>query len=250
MEAKITCVYDEGAREDTSFIGAKGTAFLIDIGGKRVLFDTGLRHRYLLHNLEYMDIPVDSIDVVVVSQTHPDNSRGLNGFLTQRTKPIDVYCPEGLYNNKPSAISKKPGISEENIPKAVFHNLGGWMEIVPGVTVTPYYTYSDGYRESFLVVEGSNLAVISGRGWGGPAQVLDDVYQKFGRKVRTFIGSVFLEKVKKPVPENYANQFSDAGVTDIYLNHCTGRDGMTGIRVVLGLKGVSDFYVGDVYLLK
>ena len=251
MEAKVTCVYDEGALENTGYIGAKGTSFLVDIGGKRVMFDTGLRHRYLLHNLEDMDVPVDSIDAVVVSQAYPDNSKALNGFLDQREKPIDVYCAEGTYGGKAGMMSRSVGLSEDNRAKVTFHNLGDWIEVVPGVTVTPMLEGPNGYREAYLVIDGpTELAVISGRGVGGPAKVLDTVNRKYGRTTRVFIGSVFLEKARKEVGHLFAQQFADAGVTKLYLNHSTSRDGMTNIRVVLGLKGASDFYVGDVCLLK
>lgn len=244
MEAKITCVYDEGALENTSFIGAKGTSFLIDIGGKRILFDTGLRNRYLLHNLEYLEVPVDSIDAVVVSQAHPDNSRALDGLLSARTVPLDVYCREGIYSGKPGMFSRSIGISEENASKVTFHDVDGWVEVCPGVTVTPPQHIGD-YAESFLVVEGKVLTVISGRGVAGPQCVLEQVRERYGRDVRMFIGSVLLEKKKKPVAEEYARSFESMGVTELYLNHCTAQQGMTNLRVHLGLKGVKDFYVGQ-----
>ena len=245
MEARITCVYDEGALENTSFIGAKGTSFLIDIGGKRVLFDTGLRNKYLLHNLEGLDVSPDSIDAVVVSQSHPDNSRALDALLGARTSPIDVYCPSGLYSGKPGMFSGSVGISDENRDRAVFHDLEGWMDIVPGVTVTPQLVYDDGYSEVFLVVEGNHLTIVSGRGVKGPAEVIDMVRRRFNRQVRAFYGSILLEKRKKPVAESYAKTFEQEGVTDLYLNHCTGLSGMTNLRVHLGLKGVKDMYVGQ-----
>lgn len=245
MDAKITCVYDEGALENTSFIGAKGTSFLIDIEGKMVLFDTGLRNRYLLHNLEYLDVSPDSIDAVVVSQAHPDNSRALDGLLGARTEPVDVYCLEGMYGSASGLLSRTVGLSEGNRPKAVFHPLGAWTDVVPGVAVTPVSYTEDGYGEAFLVVEGRTLTVVSGRGVGGPENVLKQVSSRYGRQVRTFVGSVYLEKAKKPVAELYAKVFADMGCTGLYLNHCTSRSGMTNLRVCLGLKGVDDFYVGQ-----
>lgn len=250
MEAKITCVYDEGAKEGTSLIGAKGTSFLIEVGGKRVLFDTGLRPRYLAHNLDFLEIPVDSIDAVVVSQGHPDNCRALDGLLDQRTGTLDVYCVQGLYAGKAGMLSRSVGISEENASKAVFHDLGTWMEVVPGLSVTPIIHSDAGYGEVYAVVESSQLTVVSGRCMSGPAKVLHEVSSHYGRTVRGFVGSIFLEKAKKPVAAAYAKELNDHGCTELYLNHCTGRDGMTNLRVNLGLKGVNDFYVGYVYELK
>ncbi|MBO7352585.1 MAG: MBL fold metallo-hydrolase, partial [Candidatus Methanomethylophilaceae archaeon] len=66
MTTRITCVYDEGSQPYTSLIGAKGTALLVEKDGKRVLFNTGLRDRYLIHNMEHLGLDFYSIDAVVV----------------------------------------------------------------------------------------------------------------------------------------------------------------------------------------
>ncbi len=242
--ARILCVYDEGSMVDTPLIGAKGFSVLVESGGKRVLFDTGLRDRYLTHNMEYLEIDPDSIDAVVVSQTNPDNCRAINGLLERRSEPVDVYAPAGLYDGKRGMLSRSAGLSDENRGKARLHDLGGWFEVAPGVWVTPQVTYQDGYREAFLVVEGRSLTVVSGRCRDGPGPALDLVRGRFGRDARTFVGAIMLEKVKKPVAESYAQELDAAGCTDLHLNHCTGRDGMTNMRVHFGLKGVDEFYVG------
>lgn len=246
MEAKVTCVYDEGALENTPLIGAKGFSVMVERDGKRVLFDTGLRNRYLKHNMENLEIDPESIDAVVISQSHPDNCRALDGFLDMRQSTIPVYAPEGLYSGSNGFLSKSIGISDENRGKVEFRNDEGWIEVFPGITFTPFLS-SDRGSERFLVVEGKGLMVISGRGIEGPGRALDAVHDRFNRNVGTFIGAVLLEKAKKPVAEMYANDFSSRGCTNLMLNHCTGRDGMTNLRVHLGLKGVDEFYVGTVY---
>ena len=142
MEARITCVYDEGALENTSFIGAKGTSFLIDIGGKRVLFDTGLRNKYLLHNLEYLEVSPDSIDAVVVSQSHPDNCRALDALVGARTAPVDVYCSAGLYNGKPGMFSRSIGSPTRTRARSS-STIRGMDGHRPRLTVTPSIIYDE-----------------------------------------------------------------------------------------------------------
>lgn len=242
--ARILCVYDEGSVVDTPLIGAKGFSVLVESGGKRVLFDTGLRDRYLSHNLEYLEIEPDSIDAVVVSQSFPDNCRAINGLLDERTRPLDVYAPAGLYDGKRGMLSRSAGLSDENRAKVTLHDLEGWFEVAPDVWVTPQVTYPDGYREAFLAIDGKLLTVVSGRCRDGPAPALDVVRDRFGRDPRRFVGAIRLEKVKKPVALSYAQELDSRGCTDLHLNHCTGRDGMTNMRVHFGLKGVDDFYVG------
>ena len=246
--ARLLCLYDEGAQIDTPLIGAKGTSFLVDSEDRRVLFDTGLRDRYLLHNMEQLDIDPDSIDVIAVSQGVPDNGRALDGLLRARTRPVDVYAPDGMYDGKQGFMSGRIGLSEEARTMATIYPIEGWTELAPKVWLTPRLVASDGYMEAFLVVEGRQLTVVSGRGYDGPALPLAAAEQRFSRKPRAFVGSVRLEGRRKSegrlIAADYASQFDQFGCLDLHLNHCTGREGMTWLRTKFGLKGVNDFYAG------
>ena len=248
MTTRITCVYDEGSQPYTSLIGAKGTALLVEKDGKRILFNTGLRDRYLIHNMEHLELDFDSIDAVVVSQSNPCDSAALNGLLKRREKPVDVYCPEGLYGDR-SFFSRGVGLSQEHKDKAVFHPIGSWQEIIPGIFITSFYKDERGYGETFLVVtEGNKAALLSGRCSCYPDAVIADAKGMTGKTLKAFIGPVCLEKRKKPVAKAYSEMLAE--IPDLYINHCVGRDGIVNLRVNLGLEGVKDFYVGDVYTLE
>lgn len=246
MDATITCVYDEGALEDTPLIGAKGFSVLVERDGKRVLMDTGLRDRYLRHNLENLEIDPESIDAVVISQAYADNCRALDGLLDMRESPVDVYAPEGLYAGSKGLFSNSVGISDDNRAKVNLRNDDGWVEVFPGITLTPFHSSESG-AERYLIVEGRRLNVISGRGIDGPAPAMDLVFQRYNRYPDAYIGAVLLEKRKKPVAELYATDFSSRNCNIIRLNHCVGRDGIMNLRTHLGLHGVDEFYVGTVY---
>ena len=240
----IRCVYDEGAIEETPLIGAKGTSFVIESEGERLLFDTGLRHRYLLHNMEHLEIGPDTIDAVAISQTHPDNCRALNGFLDARTQPVPIYCPAELREGSKGFFGKK-GVSEENAQKADFRDFSGWTEVIPKVWLSPAMAYTNGYSEMFLAVASRKLAIVSGRGVAGPDVILAEAERRFERKPTVFVGSLLLAKKMKQEAARYATDLESMGVTDIYLNHCTSPEGMTQLRLKLGLKGVKEFYVGQ-----
>ena len=242
--AVIRCVYDEGAIEETPLIGAKGTAFVVESEGKRLLFDTGLRHRYLLHNMEHLEIQPDSIDVIAISQVHPDNCRALNGFLDARTQPVPIYCPAELREPSKGLFGKK-GVSEENSQKAQFQDFSGWTEVIPKVWLSPPMAYTNGYSEMFLAIASRKLAIVSGRGVAGPDGILAEAERRFERKPGVFVGSLLLAKKMKQEAARYATDLESMGVTDIYLNHCTSPEGMTQLRLKLGLKGVKEFYVGQ-----
>ncbi len=229
MHATITCIYDEGALENTPLIGAKGFSVLVERNGRRILLDTGLKNRYLKYNLENLEIDPESVDAVVISQAHPDNCRALDGFLDMKESPVDVYAPEGLYEGKIGLFSSSIGVSDENRPKARFIHDNGWLEVFPGITVTPMFKFNGG-SERYLVVEGRRLNIISGRGIEGPAKALEAVFSRFNRYPDAFVGAVLLEKAKKPMAHQYAEEFSSRNVGMLKLNHCTGRDGMLNLR--------------------
>ena len=100
MKAKLLCVYDEGALENTSLIGARGLSIMIEVDGQRTLFDTGMRGRYLLHNMDQLKIDPESIDRIVISHDHKANMNGLKGFLEVRKEPVDVYAHPSCWQRK------------------------------------------------------------------------------------------------------------------------------------------------------
>lgn len=241
MSVTITGVYDEGAIEDTPLIGAKGFSVLIDTGDGKVLVDTGMRNRYLRHNLENLDVDPESIDALVITQYRQDNCGAVNGLLDMRETPLKVYATQQLFEQK-RMLGRKMSVSEDNLSKVDPDLSDGWFEVIPGVEVTPYY---DGER--FVVVKGKRMTIVSGRGNAGPSVPMKAFYDRYGRYPDAYLGSVLLEKRKKDIAASYANEFDACGCKILYLNHATGRDGMLNLRTNLGLNGVNDYYVGSVY---
>ena len=84
MDGKIRCVYDEGAMVNTSLIGAKGIGLLVEADGQKTLFDTGMRGRFLIHNMADMGVRANDIDRVVISHNHKSNIGGIAKLLEYR----------------------------------------------------------------------------------------------------------------------------------------------------------------------
>ena len=240
MSFKVTCVYDEGAKENTSLIGAKGSAMLVDVGERRLLFDTGLRGRYLAHNLSCLGIEPDSIDAVVVSQPHPDNYRGLDGLLKERTKPVDVYAMQGMYPEKSGLLSKSSGISESDRANAILHYDDGWIEPIPRVFRTPYFDSGNGYKEAYVVIDAPRgLAILSGRGVGGPENVLTEAESHFSKRTMAFLGSLDLEKSKFELMDVRVKSVDPQTIIAKGYTLTTGSDGKF-------IHSASDLKSGDV----
>lgn len=241
MEAKVTCVYNEGSLPETNLIGAKGLSLLVDVDGKRVLFDTGRRGRYLTRNLANLEIDLDSIDFVVVSHDHKDHSGGLPIFVSERKEKVVVYAPSGISGKKD--LFRRPMFPEESLGKALFMESDDWTVVTDRLALSPP---GESGERFLLLATAKGPVVIAGSCHDGVASVLSAAKEKSGEKPHALIGGTNLNKkgranaaaVAKEVKESFGN-------VRMVLNHSTGYDGINGMREVFGLGGVEDFYVGS-----
>ncbi len=88
---KITIIYDntvwqKGLKADWGF------ACLVEIDGKKILFDAGAQGSILLDNMQKLDIEPTIIDEVFISHSHWDHTGGLSDFLNIN-KDVKIYVP-------------------------------------------------------------------------------------------------------------------------------------------------------------
>lgn len=273
-QARILNVYDNGAIEHTPLIGAHGQGFILDVDGRRILFDTGMRGRYLLHNLKILKIDVDSIDMLVLSHGHYDHTSGLVELLYARSAPLDVYAHPGVREKKrkgPFGLPLKnigfPRLGQDLEDKMNFHAVTEWTTLTEHVHLTgeikhrpdreavgPKMLRHDGQSwvqdhmidEISLVIEtAKGPVVVLGCGHPGLTNILRHVVARFDRNVHAVIGGAHMEKIKKEEAKVVADQLvTKFKKPQLYLNHCTGPNGIMRLREILTLDGVRDCYVG------
>ncbi|MCL1810775.1 MAG: MBL fold metallo-hydrolase [Methanomassiliicoccaceae archaeon] len=247
MQAKITSVYDEGSQVGTQLIGAKGFAVLIETGDGAILFDTGRRGRYLLHNMMFLDIKPEDIDKVVISHGHASHTGGIEDILKNRDRPLNIYAPESAIGIGKPFGPKGVRIPEELKEKADVYEVRDWMQISAEAFISYPMDIGKDQTEVFIVLlTKKGPAVIAACSHAGVGEIMEAVKKKFGSYPRTYIGGVHIGKKEKEKANGIAALFSEKGCDNLYLNHCTGVSGMTYLRVNLGLRGVNDFYVGTV----
>ncbi|NIS72181.1 MAG: MBL fold metallo-hydrolase [Proteobacteria bacterium] len=78
-----------------------GISLLVDIYFSeqkyRILFDPGLTHSVILHNMSALGISPNEIDHAVISHGHPDHYGGLLGLLEARDYPLPVILPPNAF---------------------------------------------------------------------------------------------------------------------------------------------------------
>jgi len=245
MQAKITSVYDEGSLEGTQLIGAKGFAVLIEIGNKTILFDTGRRGRYLLHNMTLLDIDPEKIDTAVISHGHASHTGGMEDLLRNRNAVLNVYAPSSAISVRKMGGPKGIRIPEDLSERARISEVEDWTEITDKAFISPPMDIGNGMTEVFMVLlSRKGPAVIAACSHAGVDRIMETVKERFGEYPRTYVGGVHIGKKEKEKANAIASQFSEKGCSNLHLNHCTGVSGMMYLRANLGLRGVSDFYVG------
>ncbi|MHC1721163.1 MAG: MBL fold metallo-hydrolase [Clostridiaceae bacterium] len=128
---KLTVLTDNNSLIDRYFLAEPALCFLIEEGGKKVLFDTGYSDVFI-KNANKMNIKLTDIDAVVLSHGHIDHTGGLHHLISifmeevfeNRTmeKP-DLICHEDTFKTKliPDGINVGSPVKEEQLN--VYFNL-------------------------------------------------------------------------------------------------------------------------------
>ena len=96
-----------------------------------------------------------------------------------------------------------------------------------------------------MISSSSGPLLISGCCHPGLDHVFEAVKAKFGRYPTALIGGLHILKKQDKLADLYAQYLKDVDCRRLYLNHCTGVNGINRMRVTLGLKGINDFYAGQ-----
>jgi 7,8-dihydropterin-6-yl-methyl-4-(beta-D-ribofuranosyl)aminobenzene 5'-phosphate synthase len=87
-----------------------GYAALIEVGGRRILFDTGNDPEIFANNVKAKGVDLTTIDFVVMSHRHSDHMGGLSHVLAVNPK-VKIYAPKegfGIYGSSlPSSFYRK-----------------------------------------------------------------------------------------------------------------------------------------------
>src|SRR5207244_2446197 len=108
-ESKITILYDAFG-DDAAMKKDWGFSALVEVAGKRILFDTGNDRDIFAANVKAKNIDLTNLDFVVLSHRHSDHMAGLNHVLSVNPK-VKIYAPRegfGIYGSSlPSSFYRK-----------------------------------------------------------------------------------------------------------------------------------------------
>jgi 7,8-dihydropterin-6-yl-methyl-4-(beta-D-ribofuranosyl)aminobenzene 5'-phosphate synthase len=243
--ARITVLYDAFGK-DTTMTKDWGYAALVEISGKRILFDTGDDPGILAKNAKAKGVDLKRLDFVVLSHRHSDHVGGFS-FLRSVNSQVTVYAPKenfGVFGSDlPSTFYRKDeslpaemryysGTPPETMkfgtvfPGAHIQLIDKTTEVVPGITLIALISDAPGTKElkelSLAINTPEGIVLIVGCAHPGIDAIVAEA-AKINPHIHFVVGGFHLVTAQDPAIEKVAAALHDTYKVDyIAPGHCTG----------------------------
>lgn len=246
-----------------------GFSIYIEYNNKKYLLDTGGSDIYLQNAIK-MNIPIEEIDVAVLSHAHYDHSGGYGSFFEKNSK-ADLYvsdsCKEDCYF-KLGPVRKYVGFPKGILTKYEnrIKKVSGMQQIDDGVYIIPHiknnlekigkkahmYRKVDGkiipddfsHEQSIAFDTEKGLVVLNSCSHGGLQNILADINHYLpDKKVYMTIGGLHLAGTSNKDVKEIAGIISRLSIEHVITGHCTGKRAYKILEQELGSK-VNQMHVG------
>ena len=266
-------------------LGEWGYAALVEVDGKRFLYDTGASPDVVLKNAAGMGIDLSTVEDVIISHNHGDHTGGLLALRRELMKKNPaamsrLHVAAGIFAPRVGADGKDHNAFTGRA--AEYRALGGQViehakadQLAPGVWFTgpvprpnPEHNWSQGSgrievdgklvednipEDAALVFATSEGAVVlTGCGHAGIVNIAEDARAiTGGAPILAVIGGLHLFNQKDETVDWTGAQLKAMGVKYLLAGHCTGIEATMRLRAALGLtrKTAPVSAVGSVFVL-
>ncbi len=255
--ARITVLYDAFGK-DAAMTKDWGYAALVEINGKRILFDTGDDAGVLAKNVRAKGVDLTKLDFVVLSHRHSDHVSGLSYVLSVNPQ-VKIYAPKegfGIFGSDlPSKFYRKDdslpaemryynGAPPETMqfgtlfPGANIQLIDRTTEVAPGITLIALISDAPGTKElkelSLAIDTPDGVVLVVGCAHPGIEAIVAEAV-KINPHIHFLTGGFHLLTAQDQVIEKVANALHDTYKVDyIAPGHCTGEPTFAALQKVFG----------------
>ena len=255
---RITVLYDAFGK-DAAMTKDWGYAALVEINGKRILFDTGDDPAIFAKNVKAKGVDLTKLDFVVLSHRHGDHVSGVSYLLSANPK-VKIYAPkDGLggifgsdvtskfyrkdealpaekryYNGTPPEVMKLGTV----FPGADIQLIDKTTELVPGITLIALVSDAPGTKElkelSLAINTADGIVLVVGCSHPGIEGIVAEA-AKINPHIHFIAGGFHLVAAQDPAIEKIATTLHDTYRVDyIAPGHCTGEPTFAALQKTFG----------------
>ena len=255
--SQITILYDAFGT-DAAMKKDWGFSALVEISGKRILFDTGNDPDIFAANVKAKGIDLTNIDFVVLSHRHSDHMAGLSHVLSVNPT-VKIYAPRegfGIYGSSlPSSFYRK----DESLPPQMRYYDGkppevmkfgkAWQganielidkttEIAPGITLIALVSDATGTKElkelSLAVNTSDGVVLVVGCAHPGIEKIVEAA-AAINSRIRLIAGGFHLVVAPDEAIAKAVQALKDTfKVENIAPGHCTGEPTFAALKLAYG----------------
>src|SRR5664279_2030031 len=255
--ARITVLYDAFGK-DAAMTKDWGYAALVEINGKRILFDTGDDPAILAKNVKAKGVDLTKLDFVVLSHRHSDHVSGFSYLLSVNPK-VKIYAPKEGFGIFGSDLPSKFYRKDESLPAEMRYYNGAppdimkfgtvfpganiqlidkTTEVTPGITLIALVSDAPGTKElkelSLAVDTPEGLVLVVACSHPGIEAIVAEA-ATINPHIHFVAGGFHLLVAQDPAIEKVANALHDTYKVDyIAPGHCTGEPTFTALQKVFG----------------
>jgi 7,8-dihydropterin-6-yl-methyl-4-(beta-D-ribofuranosyl)aminobenzene 5'-phosphate synthase len=256
-KGQVTILYDAFGK-DAAMKKDWGFSALVEVAGKRVLFDTGNDREVFASNVKGKNIDLTNLDFVVLSHRHSDHMAGLSYVLSVNPK-VKIYAPKegfGIYGSSlPSNFYRK----DESLPpemryydgqppevmkfgtawqNANFELIDKTTEVAPGITLIALVSDATGTRElkelSLAVNTPDGVVLLVGCSHPGIEKIVEAT-AVINPKIRLIVGGFHLVVAPDDVIAKAVAALKDTfKVENVAPGHCTGEPTFAALKQSFG----------------
>ena len=255
--AQITVLYDAFGK-DSTMTKDWGYSALVEIKGKRILFDTGDNPDIFAANVKAKGVDLTRLDFVVMSHRHGDHMGGLTHLLSVNPN-VKIYAPKenfGVYGfdlpgkfyrraeSLPPEMRYYDGAPPEIMkfgtafPGANIQLIDKTTEVSPGITLIALVSDAPGTKElkelSLAIDTSEGVVLVVGCAHPGLEGIVAEA-ARIDRHIHFVAGGFHLVVAPDPVIERVTAALHDTFNADyIAPGHCTGEPTFAAMQKAFG----------------
>jgi len=255
--ARITVLYDAFGK-DATMTKDWGYAALVEINGKRILFDTGDDPAILAKNVKAKAVDLTKLDFVVLSHRHSDHVGGFSYLLSVNPK-VKIYAPKEGFGIFGSDLPSKFYRKDESLPAGMRYYNGAppeimrfgtafpganiqlidkTTEVAPGITLIALVSDAPGTKElkelSLAINTPNGIVLVVGCSHPGIETIVAEA-AKINPHIHFIAGGFHLVVAQDAAIEKAAISLHDTYKVDyIAPGHCTGEPTFAAMQRMFG----------------